>query len=247
MRTYATVIAVALSLLCAPTVRAADEPADLDRAKTMLTDLAALRKAKDASGFQGELKNVVELHNKLEHGATRGKLQKELGAALKSKHLEGAHAAIIAALSELNDPKGAYKQLKRLLPGPKDEEVDELAREAVRAVGKLAPDGAIKQLMDLGEKAKDRASAIAAIDALGGFRTSKKRTAVLEGLIKLVMRFMPPRGVQAGEATIKRWEELGPPLVRALCALTGQKIGDPIEWLQMYKENKKNLDNLFVE
>ena len=79
------------------------------------------------------------------------------------------------------------------------------------------------------------------------FGKSKKRTMVLEEMIKLVMRFMPPRGQQVGEATLKRWNDLAPPLINALNRLTGQKVRDPDEWIQMWRENKKKPNDLFQE
>ncbi len=235
-------IALATLLLAAPAAQA-----DAEKTKALLADLAALRKASDGIGFQGELKNTVALHNELQDKSLRGKLQKELGAVLKSKKMKSAHKAIVKAISELNDSKGAFKQLKKLVPSPKEEDVPDLKIDVLHAVAQLAPDAALKQLFVLAEKAKHRPSGIAAIDALGHFGTSKKRTTVLEELIKLVMRFMPPRGQQVGVETQNRWNALAPPLINALNRLTGQKIRDPDEWITMWRDNKKRPNDLFQD
>lgn len=237
-----SLVAVLALLIAAPA-----QAADKEAAKKLVADLTALRKANDATGFQGELKGVVTMHNALEDKGLKSKLQKELGAALKDKKLADAHKVIVKALSELDDAKGAFKQLKKHLPNPKKEEVPEIQLDALRAVAVLAPDGALKQLLDIAEKAKHRPSAIEAINALGHYGKSKKRTMVLEELIKLVMRFMPPRGQQVGVETQKRWEELAPPLVNALNRLTGQKIRDPNEWITMWRDNKKRPNDLFQD
>jgi hypothetical protein len=246
MRTPFLALCAIVVFTFTPSVRAADDPAQAVKAKELLAELAGFRKAKDAAGFQGKLSALVSLHNELENKGTKGKLQKELGAGLKTKGLDGAYLAIIGAIAELNDSKGAYKQLGKQLPNAKLEEITDVHKAALEATGKLAPDGALKALLELGEKAKCREAAIGAISALGNFKGSKKRVTVLEGLIKLVMRFMPPRGVQAGEETIKRWNELAPALFGALQQLTGQKIGDPDEWINLWRENKKKPDAIFV-
>ncbi len=225
---------------------AADDPAQLEGAKTLVAELAAARKAKDAAAVGAQAKKAVGIHNGIEDKGLRGKLQKELGSALKAKALAGAHETIISALSEFNDPKGAYKQLKRFMPGAKTETATDLEKATLKAVDKLAPETALKELFDLAEKAKDHDAGALAIAALGSFGKSKKRVSILETMLKLLQRFEPPRGQAVGEATQKRWDALAAPLILACNEITGQKIRDPAEWHDLWKANKKKPQNIFV-
>jgi hypothetical protein len=242
-----SILVVATVLALAPLARAADDPAKLEEAKALVETMEAQRKAEDSAGLAESIGKLVDLHNGLEDKGARGKLQKELGSVLKEKDVADAHGAAVEALGALNDDKGAWKELKRVVPGPKDEEFTELQGKALAAAGKLAPDAAIDTLLELSEKAKNNDAGAAAIEALGGFKGSKKRTAILEELVKLIGRFQPPTTGTVGEATKERWTIRGPALVKALNALTGQKAKEPGEWLLLYKDHKKKLDGLFVE
>ena len=231
-----------------PSADAADDAAALEKAKTLAADLEAARKAKDGSAAGGHLKALPAVHNAIEHKPTRGKLQKAAGALIKTKGMEDLGATAIAALAELNDPKGAYKQLKKYMPGPKDKKaIDDRGKAVLAAVAKLAPDGAIGALLDLAEKSRDYDAAGMAIGALGFYKGSKKRVEVLESLIKLIQRFQPPRGQQVGAEAEKRWKALGNPLVIACNRITTRRETTPDAWLGLWKENKKRPDDLFTE
>lgn len=239
-------LVVAGLLLSAAPAAAADDAAQLESAKSLVAQIAAARKAKDTTALEAQAKKAVGVHNGIENKGLRSKLQKELGSALKSKSLASAREPIIAALGMLNDPKGAYKQLKRFMPGPKTEETTDIEKATLQAVDKLAPDSALKELFDLAEKAKDHEAGALAIAALGSFGKSKKRVAILETLIKLLQRFEPPRGQAVGVATKKRWDALAAPLILACNEITGQKIRDPAEWHDLWKANKKRPAEIFV-
>lgn len=240
-------LALLLSLAPAP-AGAADDKAKLEEAKKLAADLEAARKAKDGSAVGGLVKNVPGVHNGIENGPARGKLQKALGAVLKQKGLEDLSGPVIEALAELNDPKGAYSQLKRFMPGPKDKtEIDDRGQAVLAAVAKLAPDAAIGDLEDLAEKSRDYTAAAGAITALGHYKASKKRVAILESLIKLISRFQPPRGQQIGAEAEKRWKALAEPLVVACNRITTRRETTPDAWLNLWKENKKKPKQLFNE
>lgn len=249
MRRVLFILLVVSLLVPALPAAAKDDPEKLAEAKALVATIADQRKAKDAAGLLESFKGLVDLHNGLEDKGVRGKLQKEVGAALKDRKLGDVHSTAVATLSELNDPKGAYKQLKRFVPGPKEEKMSDLGSEVLSAVARLAPDRALGDLYDLAEKAKDHDAGAAAIKALGHFGKSKKRVDVLETLIDLIKRFKPSRGkdTNIGQATLKRWEKLGPALINGLNQLTGQKVRDPDEWMQMYKESKKKPSELFID
>lgn len=246
MSTTAAWAAALVLFLPALAAHAADDPAQLAGAKALATEIAASRKAKDAKAVAAQAKKAAAVHNGIEDKGLRGKLQKELGAALKSKHLADAHDPILVAFADFDDGKGVYKQIKKFMPGPKTEEASEREKGVLRALDKLAPDSALKELFDLAEKAKDYDAGALAINALGSYKDSKKRIIVLETLIKLLARFEPPRGQVAGEATKKRWGALAAPLIDACNELTGQKIRDPAEWHDLWKANRKKPGDIFV-
>ncbi|MDA1196188.1 MAG: hypothetical protein O2894_13540 [Planctomycetota bacterium] len=243
-----------LVLLCAlaPGVALAEEEdADagpLADAKQLVVDMAAARKAKDASALETQIGQVAALHNGIEDKGVRGKLLKELGSLVGAKGFESLDAPAIEALAQLDDAKGAYKFLKKSLPGAKDKEpMSDLGRAALGAVAKLAPEDAIDDMLELAEKSRDYDAAALAIAALGQFKASKKRVMILEELVKLTGRFMPPSGQQAGEETMNRWKALGEPLVVACNTITGRRETTPDAWLTLWKDNKKKPDVLFAE
>ena len=239
---------MALLALGAPSALAADDADKLAEAKQLVTDIDAARKAKDASTAGGLLKSLPALHNGLENKPARGKLQKAAGSLVKAKGMEDLGPTAVATLAELNDPKGAYKQLKKHMPGPKDKtEISDLGKAVLAAVAKLAPDGAIGALSDLAEKSRDYEASALAIHALGHYKASKKRVAILENLIKLISRFQPPRGQQVGVETEKRWKALAEPLIIACNRITTRRETTPDAWLGLWKENKKKPAGLFNE
>ncbi|MDF1702109.1 MAG: hypothetical protein P1V36_13215 [Planctomycetota bacterium] len=241
-------LAILLFLLGAPTPATAADESQVAEAKAFLATMAADRKAKDRSALQQHLEKLPGIHNGIEDKSTRGKLQKEAGALVKAKGLDKLAIPAVEALGNLNDSKGAYKQLKKHMPGPKDKTpITDVGTAVMGAVAKLAPDGAIGALLSLAEKSRDYDAAALAIGALGAYKGSKKRVDILESLIKLISRFQPPRGQQIGVEAAKRWKALGQPLVMACNAITTRRETTPDAWLGLWKENKKKPAALFNE
>lgn len=237
-----------LLTLATPPAMGADDADKLAEAKQLTADIDAARKAKDGSVAGGLLKSVPALHNAIENKPARGKLQKAAGSLVKAKGLEDLGSTAVATLAELNDPKGAYKQLKKHMPSPKDKnEITDLGKAVLAAVAKLAPDSAIGALTDLAEKSRDYTAGALAVNALGHYKASKKRVAILEELIKLISRFQPPRGQQVGAETEKRWKAMAEPLIIACNRITTRRETSPDAWLSLWKENKKKPDLLFNE
>jgi hypothetical protein len=242
---------VLLGLFClwlaAMPAQAADDAEQVAAAKKMAADISAARKGKDVAALEAHIKKAPGVHNAIANKPARGKLQKELGALVKAKGLDSVSGPAITALTELNDKKGAFKQLKRHLPGPKDKVGTDLGKAALGAVGEMAADAAIGVLLELGEKAKDYDVGALAITGLGRYKASKKRVMILESLVKLISRFQPPRGVQIGVEAAKRWKALGLPLVVACNTLTGRKETSSDAWLELWKGNKKKPGDLFAD
>ena len=246
---------LAVVLLLAGPLEAGDpvEEGRLRDAQALLDELAVLRAERKKSEIKTALEKLDDIHNKLKSKPMRAKLQAEAGRVLKDDGL-GAGARLLAAetLGKLNDPKGAYKQLKPLWPNAKDETVDPLPLSVVRSVGLLAPEAAIGPLVDLASKAKDPNAARYAIASLGYYGYSKSRTRVLKELATLLGKLKPGRfggsgGRGSGEAARQRYQFLYQTIVSALNELTGRELTTPEEWESLYKQNKKKLEKLFVQ
>jgi hypothetical protein len=235
-------------LLSAPVARAADDPAKLAEAKKMVADMAAARKAKDVAALQALLGKLAAIHNGITDKSTRSKLLKEAGDVLKGRDLESLAEPTVEALAQCDDPKGAFKHLRRYMPGPKDKnEVTPLGLKVIEAAGTLAPNEAIKPLQDLASKSRDYKAAAAAIASLGKFKGSKKRVGILEELVKLMRLFRPPNTGQVGKETADRWKALAEPLVVACNELTGQKLKSPDDWVNVWNENKHKPAAIFQD
>ncbi len=246
MRRIRLVVVLIGILVAAPSANADEEMKE--KCKELLGQMAESRKARNADALISALEELVSIHNSTEDKGTKGKLQKEIGTILKNKKLGAVHLSAVEAAVGLDDPEGAFKQLKGRMPTPKTEEASTIEIGVLGAVGKMAPLGAISALEKLAEKAKDQNAGAAAIEALGGYKEAKKkRGGIVESLVKLVARFMPPSGQVAGEATRKRWEKLGGPLIVSLNKLTGQKIEDPVKWIEFHRKAKKSPKDLFID
>ncbi len=242
-------LALLLAASSAPKLAsAADDKADVEAAKKLAADMATARKAKDVSALEASLKALPGVHNSIESKPARGKLQKEAGALIKAKGLDMLSDPAIAALTALNDAKGAYKQLKKYMPGPKDKkEATARGKSVLGAIGALTPESAIGPLSDLAEKSKDYGAGALAIAALGKYKASKKRIEILESLVKLISRFQPPKAAPMGVEAEKRWKALGAPLIAACNTLTSRQETTPDAWLALWKKHKKKPAALFSE
>jgi len=243
---------VCLAAGLAPVVRAADpvEQFRVNEATSWIEHVARLQAAVKKAELTKALAKVVDIHNKLRTNAVRGKLQKAIGDLIKDESLGAVRMSAADTLGRLNDPKGAWKQLKRFLPAVGDAAVGPLPLRVAQAVGSVAPDAAILPLVKLMEKAKDMNVSRYAIQALGKFGWSKQRTKVLRSLGGFLARLRP--GVSTsktrggGQAARRRYDFLRVTLGGALNELTGQKIDGADKWLATWKANKKKPSKLFT-
>lgn len=256
MRRYAATIRAltCLALLClAGAAHAADpaEEARMREADTLIAQLAGFAKVKQKPEIERALPRLVKLHNELKSSAVRSKLLKAAADLMANEELGGARMAVAGALAEVNDPKGAYKHLKGLLPSVKVPAAGPLPLRVIQTVGMLAPDAALPALFRLMHKAKDNNVSRYAIQALGKYGWSKQRVKVLAEILDLLRKLRPggsggQGGKAGGKAARVRYAFLRQTAVVALDELTGRKLADVDKWLAAHKEYKKKLAQLFT-
>ncbi len=247
-------ILTTLLLLClAGSARAADpaEEARVREASTLIKRLAEYAAAKQKADVERSLPRLVKLHNELKSKTVRGKLLAAAADLMQNEDLGGARMAVAGALAEVNDPKGAWKHLKGLLPSVKVTASGLLPLRVIQTVGALAPDAALPTLLQLMQKAKDANVARYAIQALGKYGWSKQRVKVLAELLDYLRKLRPGasggKGGKAGGAEARRrFNFVRETLLVALGELTGQKLLDEDKWLAAHKANKKSLGKLFT-
>lgn len=242
--TIALFALIGLALL-APAARAADA----EEAKALADAIEAQRKAKDPGGMMIEMEKVPPVFNEIEDKSARGKLLGAVGKIARDRKAGEARATAVVVLSQLNDPKGAWKQLSKLLPSHKVKEATKLDLAVVKAAGDLAPDRAKKPLLELLGKAKDAKLSAEAALALGGYRKDERgRVKILEEMIDTGKRIRPgnSKDQNASAEAIARWTEIGGALAKGLNRLTGQELGTFEEWEVIYKENKRRPQEIFL-
>ncbi|MFV1957782.1 MAG: hypothetical protein ACC662_00070 [Planctomycetota bacterium] len=223
---------------------------DLEDAKALAARIDQVRKAKDQATLTTEVGRVPALYKAITDKSVRGKLRGALGKVVKDKKMGSVRITAVEALVGLDDPKAAWKEMARELPGPKVEEAPELGFAVVKAAGEMAPSRAIKGLLELMSKSKDPKLMAAAGEALGGYRADKRnRVSILEEMISAGRRLRPGRSLTKyiSPETRKRWSIVAPKLVKGLNRLTGQRIPSFEDWEALYNDNKKRLKNLFLE
>ena len=247
MRTPITFV-LGLALLAGLAVPAAAELAE--DSKALIAKISEQRKAKDTSALGASFKEAIDFHNRLDDKSLKGKLRAEIGKVAKDKKCGDARIDAVNTLAQMDDPKGAWKEIKKVMPGPKVEEPSDLEMAAIEAAAKLAPKGAAKQLLDLGSKAKSDKVAAGAVRALGGYREHRKlRVSILVELMDIGKKTRP--GVSTSKnvspVAIARWQEVGSALIGSLNMLTGRQEKSFEDWEAAFKASKKKPANLFED
>ncbi len=252
--TASRAFALAVLWLCLAGRAQAADPAEDARAREadrLITKLDASVAAGKRQDVERALPRLVKLHNELKSASVRGKLLKAAGRVMATASLGATRTAAATALQDVNDPKAAWKELKRFMPSVKVVAAGPFPLGVVQSVGVLAPDGALPTLLQLMGKAKDDNVARYAIQALGKYGWSKQRVRVLGALLSYLKRLRPGgtnirKGKAGGAASRGRYQFLRATLVAALDELTGRKFAEVDKWLAAYKEHKRKLDALFT-
>ncbi len=216
--------------------------------------MEAARKAKKVgeshkATLRRAITKISKAHNKTKKGVTQKAIQRALGKVLKTESV-GTDVRMRAAeaLGALNDLKGGFRELKGSLPSPKDKTSGPVALAAIDAVGRLAPDGAIRQLEQLVMTSVNPQVVERTASAMGYFTFSAKRVHVLEVLISRLQRRpgAPKKGAKSSSiAFAANWKQAEAAVVRALNRLTGQEILTAEAWIETARTNKKTLKKLF--
>lgn len=250
LASVAFVLALAgVAAFAAPAVRAADAPATdaTSQLKAAVTELDTAMKAKDESAVTVAVKKIPPLYKGTTDSAARAAAAKELGAVVKSTKMTSARKDALDALVETEDGKEAWKVLQTAYPADDLEDETRWNVDIVKAIGALHPDGAIEKLLESFKKGKQADFAAAAVTALGNYKTSKQRQAILMEIVKAGKNMVPSRSSSKNPSpeAQARWGTLSGPIGKALDTLTGDTVGDPVEWFKKVDEAKTNLKSLF--
>ncbi len=253
-RTASNAFAATVLLLCIAGRAHAADPAEEARAReaaNLITKIEGFVAAKKKPDIERALPRLVKLHNELKSATVRAKLLKAAAGVMSKDELGATRTAVATALTKVNDPKAAWKELKRFVPSVKVTAAGPFPLSVVQTVGALAPAAAVPTLLGLMSKAKDANVSRYAIQALGKYGWSKQRVRVLQELLSYLKKLRPggtnaKQGKGGGAAARERYNFLRQTLVVALDELTGQKFADIDKWLAAYKEHKKKLPKLFT-
>ena len=247
MRPLTLLPVVLLLALGVPPAGAEDE---VDPGKALLEQIQTLRKAEDGGALAEAVAKVPGIYKDSEDKSLKGKLRGELGKIVKDDDLGPARKAAVEALVALEDPKAAWKELRKSMPDRKAEEVSELDLAVVRAAGVLAQSRAQKPLIELAYKAKDAGLASAACEALGGYKDDKRgRVKLLEELITIGRRTRPGRSTEnnVSPEAQERWGKVAQGVIKGLNGLTGRQVSTFEDWESLWDDYKKRPKDLFVD
>lgn len=250
-RSIALVAALAVLPSFSPSARAEPPAAPatdaVSQVKALLVDLDAAVKAKDEGAIVKAAKALPALFKSTQDGAMRTSIAKALGGVVKQNKMTTARGAALAALVETEDGKEAWKVLQGVYPADDVEDSERWNVEIVKAIGLLHPDGAIEKLLETFRKAKQDDLAATAVTALGNYGKSKQREMVLTEIVKAGKNMVPSQGQGKNPSpeTRARWATLSERIGKALDQLTGDSVGDPVEWFKKYDAGKKNIKAMF--
>ena len=247
VRAHRFVLPLLLAVLALPVFAEDDDPNAVP--KELIASLSELRKAGDVSGLQEAVERVPHVYADTMDKALRSKMCAEVGKILKDKDAGAARSSAAEVLTQLDDPKTAWKYLSKVLPDPKWEEVDAFYIVVIDSAGKVAYPKSVKALLELAAKSKDNQVAAHAVMALGNFGEDKRaRVTVLEELMSVVQRIKPGHSTskQTSPEAMERWGTIQPAMLGALNQLTGQNVATFEDWEELWREHKRNPKSLFI-
>lgn len=226
---------------------AADAPEAVAALKAAVAEVDAAMKAKDESAVSVAVKKVPPLYKAVTDGGARSAAAKELASVVKASKLTTARKDALDALVETEDGKEAWKHLQGAYPADNVEDETRWNVDVVKAVGALHPDGAIDRLVETFKKAKQADLAGAAVLALGNYKSSKQRVDILLQIVKAGKNMVPSQSTSKGVSADAqaRWATLNSAIGKALDTLTGETVGDSVEWFKRVDDLKGKEKTLF--
>ncbi len=217
-------------------------------AAAIVADLDKAVKEKDESAIVTATKRISPTYKGTEDAAVKGSLAKAAVAVVKNAKLSPLpRRAALTALVETEDGPAVWKVLAGAYPKDDAEDPDKFNVDIVKAVGALHPDGAIDTLLETFRKAKVPEVAAAAVGGLGNYhKATKQRERILSEIVKAGKNMVPSRSStkNPSKEAQERWQTVGAAIGPAIDTLTGEKVGDPIEWFKRV-DAAKNLKTLF--
>ena len=252
---------VGLGVWTAPAVASGGSGEGPDTVSAFLVDYTAAKKSKDVQ----ELVRLCARASKLYDDVTTEKLRKQLidavGKAPSIKRSDEVLAAVLDALGEMADPKGA-KYIKKYLRMRNKEHASDTLQLAIKTAGLVPDKSLVGPLLTLYDKSKVIRVKQLAATALSNFGSVKRhRCKILETLIGSLKSVKPgghgrmsgsganpdvPSGYGHYGGPAQIWSALSPIMPRILNKLTGQDVATLDTWFGIYNANKRNPKSLFV-
>jgi hypothetical protein len=243
-------VLVAAFAVTSPRLVLAEDAAAPDatpQAKALLAEIDTAESNKDDGALTGLVKKVPPLYKDTQDAGVKGSLMKALGSTVRSTKFPGARKAALEAIVETEDGKEAWKAIQAGYPADDVEDPERFNVEFVKAVGALHPDAAIDRLLETYKKAKQLDLAAEAVLALGNYKSSKRRESIVLEVVKIGKNLVPSKSTSKNPSpeTQARWSQVSPSIGKCLDNLTGEKVGDPLEWFKRVDDAKKNIKSLF--
>ena len=242
-----------------PGLSVAERLAQLEKA------ISAHKRAKDADGLLSDIKQLVGVHEQAtEDAKVRKGVIKALGGLTRSRPTcTTVKVAALEGIGATRDPDGARYVKSFLKRALRARSTTAPMRAAVGAAQQIADDSLVDPLLKIVEDCRDFALAAQAVQALGHFRECKrKRAKILETIVDTVAKDCPglkgrnkdpvpnDQYRHTGELARNRWQTLSRVLPTAMYELTGNETLKGVDihwWIEIVRNNKRNLNALFVD
>lgn len=235
-------------------------------AKTQLAELVAAvkqhKKDKDDGQLKGDLDQAVRIYMDAEDDkATRKKVISTMVSIGKNSKNKDLVKHMLVTLGQTKD-EGAAPTVKAYLKQKNAKKSDDILLTAIKVAGTAPQSAYVEPLLKLFEKSKHMGVSAKALESLGSYHAVKnKREKIVKVVIETVRKYKPGvKGAEkgflpgeeariTGEGARSRWSTLSPIVPKMMGRLTGNEMyGAKVDdWFTMYDENKRDLDQLFVD
>ncbi len=263
-----------LAAFAEPVANAADTSGEdvLERYKVIEKDLKAHKKAKELRKLREDIKSLEKLYVDAEHDDdVRVKIVNLVGSLTKAKRNEQMVIMGLHGLGDLGDPRGA-KFVRAKLRQPNVKQASNTLEAAVATAADVVHPSLVAPLLKIVCKSKTLGVAADAIQSLGRYgRCEKKRVRILTTIVDSVRKDRTggvaggggsggARGGSGGTSTnpeqgplpparagstSNRWGTLSRVLPGAMNELTGQDIGTADEWIDLVRDSRGSLGDIF--